>query len=65
MDEATRAELAEAIGYATLAPSTNNTQPWKFEIAEGTIRVLPDFGRCLPVADPLNRELYISLGCAL
>ena len=58
-------KFAEFVRYATLAPSGHNTQPWKFSITGDCIRIFPDFTRALPVVDPDNRELYISLGCAL
>jgi hypothetical protein len=58
-------QMIEFVRYATLAPSGHNTQPWKFSIDENRIRIFPDFSRQLPVVDPNNRELYISLGCAL
>jgi hypothetical protein len=51
--------------YAILAPSTKNTQPWKFAIAGDRIEILPDLTRWLRVSDPDRRELHISLGCAL
>jgi hypothetical protein len=51
--------------YAILAPSTKNTQPWKFVIAGDRIAILPDFTRWLRISDPDQRELHISLGCAL
>lgn len=50
---------------ATLAPSSHNTQPWKFVVDDNEIHIFPDFKRSLRVADPLYRELIISLGCAL
>jgi len=57
--------FVEFVRYATMAPSGHNTQPWKFSVGEDCIRIFPDFTRALPVVDPTNRELYISLGCAL
>lgn len=53
------------INKAILAPSSHNTQPWIFEVAEGSIRLFADSSRALPVNDPDNRELIISCGCAL
>ena len=50
---------------AILAPSSHNTQPWKFAVEHDEIHLFPDFERSLPVADPQYRELIISLGCAL
>ncbi|MEA3294258.1 MAG: hypothetical protein U9P81_04675 [Euryarchaeota archaeon] len=58
-------QIIELVRYATMAPSGHNTQPWKFSLNEDCIRIFPDFTRSLPVVDPDNRELYISLGCAL
>ena len=58
-------QLKFLLQYAVLAPSTKNTQPWRFSIGENTIGVFADLTRCQPVADAGHRELYISLGCAL
>jgi nitroreductase len=60
-----RPELLEAIRLATLAPSGHNSQPWTFTMLEDGVAVFPDLTRRLPVADPEDRELYVSLGCAL
>lgn len=49
---------------AIKAPSGHNTQPWLFAKEEEGICIMPDLKRALPVADPENRELFISLGCA-
>lgn len=57
--------INQLIYYATLAPSGQNTQPWKFSAEENTVRIYPDFDRTLPVVDSDNHALYISLGCAL
>ena len=51
--------------YAVLAPSSHNSQPWEFNIDDGSIRVYAAEDRWLEVADPDKRELYISLGCAV
>ena len=51
--------------FAVTAPSTHNTQPWKFKINENILEISPDLRRDLPVADPDKRNLFISLGaCA-
>jgi hypothetical protein len=55
----------ELVRYATLAANGHNTQPWKFAIAESGINIYPDYTRRLPVVDPDDREMWISLGCAL
>jgi hypothetical protein len=59
------AQMRELVRYATLAPSGHNTQPWKFAIQKNAIEIHPDFTRKLPAVDPDERELWISLGCAL
>ncbi len=51
--------------YAVLAPSTHNTQPWKFALHENGIDVYADYGRRLRTADPGNRELLMSMGAAI
>lgn len=58
-------QLLELVKLATLAPSKYNTQPWAFVIEDDAVRICPNLSRRLPVADPDNRALYISLGCAL
>ncbi|MGE5130974.1 MAG: Acg family FMN-binding oxidoreductase [Sphingomonadaceae bacterium] len=50
---------------AILAPSSHNTQPWRFRATETTIDLLADWTRALPVNDPFDRELVISCGGAL
>ncbi len=58
-------QLRFLLRYAVMAPSIHNTQPWKFAVRDREVRVLADQTRWLKVADPDQRELYISLGCAL
>lgn len=53
------------ISYAILAPSSHNTQPWRFRLSEGAVYLYADRIRALPVNDPDDRELTISCGCAL
>lgn len=64
-EDAMSQQLVEMIRYATLAANGHNTQPWKFAIRQEGIEIHPDASRQLPVVDPENRELWISLGCAL
>lgn len=49
----------------TLAPSAHNTQPWKFKVTENSVDVYIDWSRHLTVSDPTERQLYVSLGCAI
>ncbi len=55
----------ELVKYAAMAPSGHNTQPWIFKISKDQIIIVPDMTRTCPAVDPDDRELYISLGCAL
>lgn len=56
--------LRELVRYATLAPSSHNTQCWRFRIGEKSISILPDFERRCPAVDPDDHHLFVSLGCA-
>lgn len=60
-----KTDFIQIASYASKAPSGHNTQPWKFHITDGTITVLPNLEVALPVVDGNNRELFISLGCAV
>ncbi len=53
------------LGYAVLAPSTNNSQPWKFQVRDDELMIFADLQRWLKVSDADKREIYISVGCAL
>jgi hypothetical protein len=64
-DSTVSIQMRELIRYATLAANGHNTQPWKFAIQDNVIEVHPDNARRLLIVDPNDRELWISLGCAL
>jgi hypothetical protein len=63
--ESIRDQIFFLLGYAILAPSSHNTQPWKFLVTDDGIAVYADYSRRLPVADPGNRELIMSVGAAI
>lgn len=65
MNKTMNPDFLEIIRYATKAPSGHNTQPWRFSFTEKTISITPNFDVALPIVDGDNRELYISLGCAM
>ncbi len=56
----------ELVRYATLAPSSHNTQCWKFALegAGRAITILPDLSRRCPAVDPDDHHVFVSLGCA-
>lgn len=60
----TSARMLELVRHATLAPSSHNTQCWKFMLSKDEIAILPDFARRCPVVDPDDHHLFVSLGCA-
>lgn len=57
-------ELESLLYFATLAANSHNAQPWRFRPTADGVTILPDLSRALPVADPDNHHLYVSLGCA-
>ncbi|NJR24173.1 MAG: Tat pathway signal protein [Richelia sp. CSU_2_1] len=64
MNKLKTTQFRELVRYATLAPSSHNTQCWKFRLEDQTISILPDLSRRCPVVDPDDHHLYVSLGCA-
>lgn len=57
--------LGFLVGFAVLAPSSHNSQPWKFTVEAGAVNVRADMNRALPQSDADHRQLYLSVGCAL
>jgi hypothetical protein len=57
--------LRAAVSTAVLAPSGHNSQPWLFRLVGGRLELRRDRTRSLPIVDPDDRALYISLGAAL
>ncbi len=55
----------QLIRCATLAASSHNTQPWRFQITPDAITIRPDFARRCSVVDPDDAHLFKSLGCAV
>ena len=57
-------KLMSILRHAVLAPSSHNSQPWRFEVVDGALNLYADRARALPVVDPDDRELVISCGAA-
>lgn len=58
-------QLKFLLGFAILAPSSHNSQPWSFEISGNSIKVYAVTERRLISSDKNDRQLYISLGCVI
>jgi hypothetical protein len=56
--------FSELVRFATLAPSSHNTQCWKFALEDKAITILPDLWRRCPAVDPDDHHVFVSLGCA-
>jgi hypothetical protein len=54
----------ELVRCATLAPSSHNTQCWKFALEDKAISILPDLSRRCPAVDPDDHHVFVTLGCA-
>jgi nitroreductase len=59
------AVLRNAVAAAVMAPSSHNTQPWRFRISGTTLDLLADGSRQLRIIDRDRRQLVHSCGCAL
>ncbi|WP_435417911.1 Tat pathway signal protein [Parerythrobacter aurantius] len=57
-------QLMDLVRYATLAPNSHNTQPWKFRLGSDAVDILPDLSRNCPVVDPDDHHVFVTLGCA-
>ena len=62
--ELPRELVRELVRFATLAPSSHNTQCWKFAQQGLGLTILPDLSRRCPAVDPDDHHVYVSLGCA-
>jgi hypothetical protein len=56
--------LAELVRRAMLAPSTYNSQCWRFRASRAGITIVPDPERRSPAVDPDDHHLFVTLGCA-
>ena len=54
----------ELVRSACLAPSSHNTQCWKFAIEDKAISIRPDQSRHCPAVDPDDHHVFVSLRCA-
>ena len=54
----------ELVRCATLAPSSHNTQCWKFAVEDRALTIRPDPARRCPAVDPDDHHMFVTLGCA-
>ena len=64
-DGPTNDQLEFLLGYAILAPSPHNTQPWLFRLNAKDVEIYADPRRALNVLDPEGRELTMSCGAVV
>jgi nitroreductase len=58
-------DMLQMLRYASLAANSHNSQPWRFAVDDFNVSILPDSNRRLPVVDPDDHNLFVSLGCAV
>ena len=58
-------DMLNLLRAGVLAASAHNTQPWLFHVVRDHIDLYADRGRGMGSMDPLRREMYLSLGCAV
>lgn len=58
-------KMSFLLNFAILAPSSHNSQPWRFEVGENEIKIFLEPSRLLPSSDKNNRQACVSLGCAI
>jgi hypothetical protein len=56
--------MRELVRLSALAPSSHNTQCWRFQLRPQSIVIAPDLSRRCPAVDPDDHHLFVSLGCA-
>jgi hypothetical protein len=56
--------LRELVRLATLAPSSHNTQCWKFAPHGSGLTILADLSRRCPAVNPDDHHVFVTLGCA-
>ncbi len=58
-------QVLTLLRYTVLAPTYQNSQPWKFAVQSGAVRVFESLGDPRLASAVHGRELDLSLGCAI
>ncbi|HVW82509.1 MAG TPA: hypothetical protein VHC68_00985 [Candidatus Paceibacterota bacterium] len=58
-------QVSALLAGATRAPSTHNSQPWRFKIEAQSVRIFRDTSVKLPYSDPVSRYAHVSIGFLL
>jgi nitroreductase len=64
-DAITAEQIAAIVELACRAPSLHNSQPWRWEFANGTLHLFADHARVGTHTDSTGREVILSCGAAL
>ncbi|MGZ8179547.1 Acg family FMN-binding oxidoreductase [Williamsia sp. SKLECPSW1] len=60
-----RSTVRTAVALASMAPSIHNSQPWEWRVGDASLHLFCATERHLPVTDPDDRDLWVSLGICL
>ena len=58
-------DLLRLVRAAILAANPHNSQPWLFRLGSDTVDVFADTARNIGSIDPVRREMYMGVGCAI
>jgi len=58
-------KLRFLLKYSILAPSVLNTQPWRFQISDYSIKIYSNKSRQLNALDSTAKDMHISVGCSI
>lgn len=61
----TGSDVAGLLTAGAMAPSVQDSRPWRLDWVDGAVEVHGDAERALPVADPDARELRLACGSAV
>jgi hypothetical protein len=64
-DKNLESQIRFLLGFAVLAPSGHNSQPWDFKIKSDTLEILINRQRFLTKNDAEGRQSFIGIGCLI